>query len=516
MTRVILVRPLNAVRWRIFLTAWLVFSVHFATNIVREHYPAFSIVDHLSFRVDEYLGFHSDIFEHSDGHAYIANNVAVSVLAAVPLLLFDPALDALEARSLRRLARLDRPPEAEYRTHYPNRRAFFQIVTERGLDLRFGGAAVVTSAFFMAPASALAVVLMFQVLVLRGVGESRGLWLALLFAFGTPVFFRTAHLNHNMFLMYATFLAFYLLWSPGSEDDHVPPWRRAAAGALAGFCLAADYGGVVPLIALYGYLLLRRTRSASWSTAFRESLPFVAGSVPPVAFLFWSQWVQFGNLLLPAQYWMPEVNYTDRGWRGFSWPSIDLFLKNLFDPRYGLLVFGPVLALGLVPTRRSARLTERILPRPERLFLWTFLAAMLIFYAANQYSRMQFNTGVRYLVPLIPLLFLAAADHLVRLPRIWKWIVTTLAIAHSWVLTVFRESVFESWRLFLSEGVQLPWLRVLGMTSAADAPIVHSPILPLAILVVTLGVVTLIWRVGGSPVPAGRSRPAGAAAAGKR
>ena len=29
---------------RLFLVAWILYSVHFATNVVREHYPAFSIV----------------------------------------------------------------------------------------------------------------------------------------------------------------------------------------------------------------------------------------------------------------------------------------------------------------------------------------------------------------------------------------------------------------------------------------------------------------------------------------
>ena len=39
---------------RIFLTCWLVYTLHFASNIVREIYPALSIGDHFSFRADEY------------------------------------------------------------------------------------------------------------------------------------------------------------------------------------------------------------------------------------------------------------------------------------------------------------------------------------------------------------------------------------------------------------------------------------------------------------------------------
>src|SRR4029453_5310628 len=124
-------------RWRIFLIAWLVYSVHFATNVVREHYPAFSIAEHGTFRVDEYQGFHSDIFVHRDGHSVIGNQVLVSMLAAIPLFAFDPVLDPLERYSKAQIA-AHGATDTEYRTEKKSYRAFFKLVRERGLDLRFG------------------------------------------------------------------------------------------------------------------------------------------------------------------------------------------------------------------------------------------------------------------------------------------------------------------------------------------------------------------------------------------
>src|SRR6187549_1777379 len=129
-------RFLASPRWRIFLIAWMLYSVHFATNIVREHYPAFSIAQHGTFFVDEYQGFHSDIFVGPTGHSVIGNQVFVSVLAAVPLFVFRPALDALETYSKTKLAR-EGVPSAEYRTDKPMRVEFFRTVKARGLDLRF-------------------------------------------------------------------------------------------------------------------------------------------------------------------------------------------------------------------------------------------------------------------------------------------------------------------------------------------------------------------------------------------
>jgi hypothetical protein len=488
-------RLLASRRWRIFLTAWILFSVHFATNVVREHYPAFSIAEHGTFRVDEYQGFHADIFLHTDGHSYVGNNVIVSVLAAVPLFVFDPVLDALENHRLKQLAGSTAAPPAEYRTDKRLRRNFFRLVREKGLDLRFGAATVVTSAFFMAPFSALSVLLMYVVLVRRRVDTGRATWLALLFGVGTPVFFRTAHLNHNMFLMHALFLAFVLLWvRPGEEP--APLRHRIAAGLLGGFCLAADYIGVILLGMLYGYLLLSRLSTASWSRSIKESLPFVAASVPPVGFLFYSQWSMYGHPLYPGQYWMPLQNkFVTEGWRGFDWPTPDLLWSNLFDGRYGLYAFGPLLILALIPVFRY-RQAELVLPRRERRFVVALFVAVLLFCAANQYSRLQWNTGFRYLVPLVPFLYLALCDHLVRVPRKALAVLSVAVIAHSWVLTVFREPVKESWRLFREEGVVLPWLRVFRMTTPEGTGIAHNPLLPWGVLGVTFLLILGLWGYG--------------------
>ena len=58
-----------------------------------------------------------------------------------------------------------------------------------------------------------------------------------------------------------------------------------------------------------------------------------------------------------------------------------------------------------------------VLPLLERRWVWLTFAALLLFASANQYSRLQFNSGFRYLLPLVPLLMLVAADHWLRLGR---------------------------------------------------------------------------------------------------
>lgn len=515
----------HALALRLFLTAWVLFTLHASTNVVREHYPAFALVKTGSWRVDEYQGLHPDIFVHTDGHSYINNNVASSVLAAVPLAVFDPALDAIEAYDKARRAG-GPTPRGGYRVDKPLRQKFFQQVTDRGLALRFGAATLITTAFLIAPLSALCVVAVFRILIDRGVSQGRAVWLALVFGFGTPVFFRSANLTPNAFVLYFTFAAFVLLWPRRGEAEPVAGWRRAAAGFCAGAALACDYSGAVPLVALSAYAVLRRWRTASLGRSICEFVPFVVSSAVPVGFLLVSQWAMFGHPLWPAQYWMPSANYTDRGWRGFALPTVETVLLNLLHPSYGLFAFGPLLLLGLLPACNPL-----VLPRAERVFAAGFAVLFVLFCAANQYSLMQWNTGFRYLLPVVPFAYLAACDHLARWPRWAVAAATVPAVLHTWILCMARdcnpnddtwrttpdigtwlahlaaETVPASYLRVGAEGLQLPWLRVLRLTAPENHPLLGAPWLPAATLALAAGLVAVIWPVGRATASAAGTHP---------
>jgi hypothetical protein len=120
----------------------------------------------------------------------------------------------------------------------------------------------------------------------------------------------------------------------------------------------------------------------------------------------------------------------------------------------------------------------------------------LLFTSANQYSRLQYNSGFRYLLPLVPFLMLAISDHWRRLPSATRWLIGTVAVVHSWVLTVYREPVVRSYQMLLEEGPQLPWYRVLGLTSAPSTPFVGTWWVPSLIITVTMLLVWIIWRTG--------------------
>jgi hypothetical protein len=293
--------------------------------------------------------------------------------------------------------------------------------------------------------------------------------------------------------MYAMFASFVLLWRAAREGVTVK--RLAWAGVFAGLTLAIDYIAVIIIPLLYFYYLAARKHStlASW---FRESAIIVAGTLPPIAFLLYSQWAMYGNAFLPGQAWMPVQNqYVEVGARGFTLPDPELFVMNLFDPSFGMYTWGPILLLALVPARWYDQSSLR-LPMLERRWLAVSLVVFLLFASANQYSRLQYNSGFRYLVPLVPFLMLAISDHWRRLSSPVKWFIGVVSVVHSWVLTVYREPVVESYRMLLDEGPQLPWYRVLGLTSAPSTPFVGTWWVPMMIIAVTLLLVWAIWRTG--------------------
>jgi hypothetical protein len=334
------------------------------------------------------------------------------------------------------------------------------------LTLRFGASAAVTTVFLMAPLSALMVVLMFRILLGRGVARSRALGLALLFGFGTPVFFRTGVLNHNMMLMYTTFVAFHLLWVRPEEQAPASVRRRVIAGFLCGLGFALDYSGLIPMVIVFGYLIGARIRTASIGTAVSEAVPFAVATIPPVLFSALQPVVDVRQPVLSGPV-LDAGRQPERRLRPVPQPVLDRRISRLQLAVDLAAAVEPVLAVvrhvhvraaaarGTRPAFMYPR-NQLILPRTERLYAAALFAALVLFCASNQYSRIQFNSGFRYLVPLVPTIFLAASDHLARLPRRWLVALAVPAVANSWVISMVREPVPESWHRVLTEGFSIP------------------------------------------------------------
>lgn len=447
---------------RLFLTCWIVFALHFATNTVREIYPALSLGDHLSFDVSEYAGLHPDIFTMEGRGSFINNNPGASMMGAVPYLLARPITDRVIARVQQARAANPQPEATNYDTIYPMAQEFYRQAREKGFDVKFGLAAGLMQAFVMAPISALTVVVMFWLLLSLTNNKRASVLLALLFAFATPIFYRTAQLNQNMLLASFALFSFALLWRPWKKESK--PFYFLA-GLCAGWTVVLDYSGLVAVLALTGYAFFRWLGVEKEKRQLSDLAKFVAGGAICAVILMACQWICFGNPILPAQSYMPPANFTEQGYRGFSLPSFDLLIQTAFSIRYGLFVSAPLLLLAFyVPgwLKKDGRLLEK----RELLFVVAFILSFFVFCAANQYGRMQFNTGVRHIVPVVPFLFLLTANVLLKMPRIVAVLIGLLAAYWSWCLVMYRDveqglGIFESIKHITLEGFRLPWLTTL-------------------------------------------------------
>ncbi len=481
---------------RLFITCWLVYSMHFATNIVREIYPALALGDHLSFRVDEYANMHPDLFEKPGYGWHIGNNPGVSMLAAIPYALCRPVIDRIveNVNQKRKASGLTEPPS--YNSPWPMRREFYKESWRRGYDVKFGLAAFVMQSMAMAPSSALGVVIMFYVLRRLFRSDKTALWLALLYAFGTPVFFRTGFLNHNLMLGHIAFMGFVAMWNPGSSERWSTRTRFFLGGLAGGTAVLFDYSGIVLLMGLFCYGLVKRLRASSFADAFHHGCWYVLGTLGGVGLLWFYQWKSFGNPFLPGQHWMPPVEWIELGYQGYGLPQLDLLIMLVFDYRFGLFTSSPLMLLAaLAPlVDRGAR---RKLPGFELIFILTLFVAFWLFFSGSNYTRLQFNCGVRYMSPMFPFLFIPAAIVLMRLPRIVIYFVAVLSVTESWCLAMYRDVehslgvIDPVIRTFLG-GFQLPALSRISLMEAYSNLFPHG-VSPLPLFALTAVVIAIIW-----------------------
>jgi len=489
--------PATSMAWRLFLSAWIIFSLHFATDIVREHYPAIALGDHFTFRLDEYSGLHPDLFEKPGYGWHIGNNPGVSMLAAIPYALARPLIDRINDRVVAgRMARGEAEPPAfdSPRTRSAN---FFAETYRRGIDVKLGLAAFVTHAFLMAPSSAVGVVLIFLGLRWATRSDRLALLLALLYGFGTPVFFRTGFLNHNLMLGHIAFAGFLALWNPGGRDRPSIGWRHFLAGLAGGTAILFDYSGVVFLLGLFGYALGKRFAEASARDALRHGALYVLGTLGPVFLLWFYQWRSFGNPFLPGQNWMPPVEYIDRGYQGYSAPQLDLLLSLGFDQRFGLFTMAPALVFGFFAPL-VARKADSGLPRLEMWVCLLLFTALWVFFAGNNYSNLQWNTGVRYMAAGIPFLFVPAAIVLLRMPRPLFAAVALVSVVINWSAAMHREvwhptGVFGPVISVLTGGFELPALTTLSRMQMFGSIVEHG-VSPLPLMVLAAVIIAIIWQ----------------------
>jgi hypothetical protein len=188
-------------------------------------------------------------------------------------------------------------------------------------------------------------------------------------------------------------------------------WALVGAGFLCASCVVFEYQAVLVAAALAAYALQRHRARA---------LAFFAGALPPTfglglyhTVLFGRPWrFPFGNVE------NPEFLKRDHsaGFHGLALPKLSAFTSFLFSTDYGLFVFSPLLALGVIAT---ALLIARG-ARRDGLLIAGIAALMFVFLAGMSNFRAGWCVGPRYITTVAPFLVFAIARAW-PLTRGWRW-----------------------------------------------------------------------------------------------
>lgn len=212
------------------------------------------------------------------------------------------------------------------------------------------------------------------------------------------------------------FASFMLLApGPGAAADARSVRRRLfAAGLLAGLSVTFEYQNVlvVALLALYAFAVYRL-----------KTAVFLLGGLGPAALLAGYHAIVFGS---PTE--MPYAHldnplfaklHHSSGFLGLGKPRAAAYKHAMFTTSYGLFVFSPFLAAGIVGALKQLVAPGEGGRRLDGAVVLAVGAAMFLFLAGMTNWRAGWCVGPRYIAIVAPFLAAGAADlWRVRWPRV--------------------------------------------------------------------------------------------------
>jgi hypothetical protein len=200
------------------------------------------------------------------------------------------------------------------------------------------------------------------------------------------------------------FAGFALLIRPGAGDsaaDPQAPRRLALAGLFTGLSVVFEYQTLLAAIAVAGYALFVERRRA---------LPFFLGALGPAVLLGAYHTLLFGRPWVLPYAHLDDPGFTlyhhSQGFLGLGRPRARVLVAAFFRVDYGLFVFSPFLAVGLLAAGWAA---IRRGSRPQAVVV-IVTVAMAIFLAGMANWRGGWCAGgPRYIAAVVPLLTFSLA-----------------------------------------------------------------------------------------------------------
>ena len=127
-----------------------------------------------------------------------------------------------------------------------------------------------------------------------------------------------------------------------------------------------------------------------------------------------------------------------------------------------------------------------------------------VFFSGSHYTKLQFNTGIRYLAPVFPFVFVPVAMVLKRMPVRVAWLIGILSVTLGWCSAMYRDVELGLGvadpvvRTFLG-GFELPVIRTISRMQAFEHLIPNGassiPLLLMAgVMVVFIWWPEIKWR----------------------
>ena len=234
-----------------------------------------------------------------------------------------------------------------------------------------------------------------------GVTETQRLWLLIVYAFGTLMFFYSTRFFAHASSALTLFGAFLVLY--GMKRRDLGGGWAFAAGMLNGLALFIDYVTfpAVIVIGIYGLFTVEK----------RDLWRYIVGSSLPVIGLLSYHTLSFGHPFKMPQHLMSGedgAGYSDQFGLGFPDPVI--LLKLLFSTYRGFFLYMPVMLFAAFALLRGLLDTHHPHRREWGVIGGIFMA-LLLFNSCLKINWVGgYIFGPRYLIPAIPFMIIALGE----------------------------------------------------------------------------------------------------------
>lgn len=237
----------------------------------------------------------------------------------------------------------------------------------------------------------------------RQIPRRWSLIIALIIAFGTPVFAYS-----TMLFVHVPSAALVLLSFLAVTGEKPRP---LAGGLWIGLAGLLNYL-CIPLALIFGTTLLARTRRA------RDFGLFLLGGLPSAVILAAYQFAAFGAIHRTSVATTNPAFLTEGAWLGvIKWPSLEAFIGITVSPYRGLLYLSPILLLALIGIWLSWR--KGWLERSTILCIVASTTYMLLANSSFNGWHGGYSIGPRYLIPIVPLMALLLLSVAGKMRVLW-------------------------------------------------------------------------------------------------